>query len=108
MIPKPAAARLTAGSESLILIRMTWNDCFRTYIEKRWPESPQQEAAFSLRTTPSNIHYWRTGTVPREKWRKRIATWSKGDVPAELQVITRPARTRASAPAGPRRTGTDG
>lgn len=97
MIRNPAASTLTRGSESLILNRMTWNEAFKRYIEKRFPgDRPQQEAAFSLRTSPSNIHYWCTGTVPREKWRKKIATWSKGDVPAELQVSS------------VRRTGTDG
>jgi len=72
---------------------MTWPECFRAYIEKRWPKRPQQEAAFALRTTPSNIHYWCTGTVPREKWRKRIATWSKGAVPSEMHVSTRSVRS---------------
>jgi hypothetical protein len=99
MIPKPARASLTPGSESLILIRMTWSACFRAYIEKRWPESPQQEAAFSLRTPPSNVSGWCNGKTPRDAWRRRIATWSKGAVPADLQVGRAPAA---------RRTGTDG
>ncbi len=79
---------------------MTWSECFRAYIEKRFPESPQQEAAFSLRTTPSNIHYWCNDTVPRDKWRQRISDWSKGEVPAQLHVVATARR--------PKRTGTDG
>jgi len=65
---------------------MTWNEAFRAYIEDRFGDGPQQKAAHSLKTTPANISYWCNGKLPREAWRKKIARWSGGKVPAELHV----------------------
>lgn len=63
----------------------TWSDAFRAHIHRRWPEHAQKEASFSLRVTPSTIHYWCRGARPREeKTRRRIERWSKGDVKADL------------------------
>lgn len=99
MIPKPDATALTFGSESHILNRMTWNEAFRGYIERRFGENPQQQAAFSLKATPSNISYWcRDGRIPRQKWRDRIDKWSGGEVPSELQVGFKKAQRRSAPP----------
>ena len=65
---------------------MTWNEAFRAYVEERFSDGGQQAAAFSLKTTPSNISYWCNGKLPREKWRRRIDRWSGGRVPWELHV----------------------
>ncbi len=64
---------------------LTWSEAFKAYIHRRWPEHAQKEASFSLRVTPSTIHYWCRGARPRDaKLRKRIQHWSKGDVAADL------------------------
>lgn len=66
---------------------MTWNEAFRRYIARRFGDAAPKRAAESLKTTPSNVFNWCRSTVPHERWRKRIAMWSKGDVPAELHVV---------------------
>lgn len=86
MIPNPSASRLTVGSESLILIRMTWSESFTAYITKRFPENPQKEAALSMKISPSSVHYWCNGATPREARRKKIAKWSKGEVPVTVPI----------------------
>lgn len=64
---------------------LTWSEAFRRHICSRWPEHSQKEASFSLRVTPSTIHYWCRGARPRdEKLRRRIERWSKGAIGAEL------------------------
>lgn len=70
---------------------MTWSEAFRTHITERWPQHAQKEAAFSLRVTPSTVHYWCRGARPRdEKVRKRIARWSGGAVGADLSASAPP------------------
>lgn len=81
---------------------MTWSEAFKAYIQRRFPERTQLEAAFSLKVSPSKVHYWCRGTRPVEETRKKIARWSKGEVPAEL-----PASQSGEMPAVAA-TGTDG
>lgn len=63
---------------------MIWSEAFRAYIHRRFATRPQLEASFSLRVSPSKVHYWCRGTRPVEETRKRIDRWSKGEVSADL------------------------
>lgn len=63
---------------------MTWSDAFKGYIERRFGDGAQQKAAFALKVSPSKVSYWCRGSVPREKTRRRIDRWSKGEVSADL------------------------
>lgn len=72
---------------------MTWSDRFRAYVEGNF--ETRQAAAFSLKVSPSKVHYWCVGSTPREETQKKIARWSKGAVPVETSTARQ-------------RTGTDG
>lgn len=41
------------------------------------------EFAVALGVSPSTVHYWLHGSVPREATRKRIARATRGAVPAD-------------------------
>jgi hypothetical protein len=44
----------------------------------------QQGVAQEFHISPSRVHYWMNGSVPRDLlMRKKIQKWSKGMVPAE-------------------------
>ncbi len=61
-----------------------WSETFAAYIARRFGEGAQQKAAFALKVGPSAISYWCRGSTPREKMRRRIERWSKGEVPAAV------------------------
>jgi len=63
---------------------MTWSEAFKGYIERRFGDGAQQKAAFALKVSPSKVSYWCRGSMPRERTRKRIDRWSKGEVAASL------------------------
>jgi len=79
--------RLTHGSESLILNRMTtprdsWSKRFAAYLERN--KITQLQAAMALKVGPSQVHYWTTVSTPREKTRRRIERWTRGEVSAAI------------------------
>lgn len=41
------------------------------------------EVSWQLHVSSSVVHYWLHGATPRFEMRKKIETWSKGQIPAE-------------------------
>lgn len=81
---------------------MTWNEAFCAHLERHGLK-PQQ-FALKHRFSPSKVHYWTKGSIPRAKMRERIERITKGDVPAALAS---PAESGHTMPADDG-TGTDG
>ena len=61
---------------------MTWSETFQDHIHRALGDAAQQKAATALGVSPSTVHYWCRGAVPRLTTRHRIEAWSSGAVPA--------------------------
>jgi hypothetical protein len=59
--------------------RRTGNELFKEFLEKNG--LLQLEASKLLKVAPSVICGWCNRTVPRLGYRKRIAKWSRGEIP---------------------------
>jgi hypothetical protein len=61
-----------------------WSASLRAYLRDR--SLRPVDVARQLRVVPSRVHYWLLGSTPRLNMRKRIEKWSRGAVPAELEL----------------------
>lgn len=59
-----------------------WSEAFAKHVETLGFE--QAAVAKELKVSPSVVHYWLRGSIPREPLRARVEKWSKGKVKASL------------------------